>query len=365
MLTCAKQNKLNINNLQVNRPTPIEAETETISFRKDSDISATIEALLAGKFILIEGVYNNGLILLHELRLHLNKTLPNHSFKEQREFRNEYQKRSNLILLEVNEHKLVVEKAPFIGWLEKLYPELNNFILPFPQIQGLNSAWQWYKKGISIPVLRNKIHPYYGTYFPTRFEHLILFDNWLKRYKGDKKFAIDVGVGSGVLSLMIVKHGFQKVFATDTNSNAIIGLKEFMGETKLSRKIELDFAHLFGKWEKQTDLIVFNPPWLPASSDLDRNDTAIYYDENLFPEFFKEAKKRLLPNGKLILLFSNLGQITDVTKIHPIEKELEEGGQFQLERCIKKSVKSASEKTTRNQHWRSSEEVELWVLTHK
>jgi hypothetical protein len=237
--------------------------------------------------------------------------------------------------------------------------------LPFPQVQGLNSSWQWYQNGISIPVLRNKVHPYYGTYFPTRFDHLILFDNWLKRYEGPKKSAIDVGIGSGILAFQMVKHGFQKVFGTDTNPNAIVGLKEFMGETKLSRKIELDLGHLFGSWEKQTELIVFNPPWLPESSDQDRDDEAIYYNENLFPDFFTEAKKRLLPEGKLVLLFSNLAQVTKVTKDHPIEKELAEGGRFQLEKCLKKAVKAASDKTKRDQNWRATEEVELWVLTNK
>ena len=103
-----------------------------------------------------------------------------------------------------------MKKGPTIGWLEKLYPASGDFLLTFPQIQGLNSAWQWYTNGIVIPVLRNKIHPYYGVYFPTRFEHLVLFDNWLKRYNGLKKTAIDIGIGSGILSLMLVKHGFQK-----------------------------------------------------------------------------------------------------------------------------------------------------------
>lgn len=364
-LTCEKLNNLNFNNIQIHRPEPIKSEIETLSFRKGTDVHSTVQALSEGKYILVEGVYNNGLVLLHELQLHLKTKYPNQSFQEQRAYRSEFQKCSNLILLEINDHELVVKKSPYIGWLEKLYPELTDFILPFPQIQGLNSAWQWYKNGISIPVLRNKIHPYYGTYFPTRFEHLLLFDKWLKRYKGMKKSAIDIGVGSGVLSMQMVKYGFQKVFGTDTNANAIVGLREFMGTTKLSRKIELDYGHLFGKWEKQTELIVFNPPWLPASHELDRNDKAIYYDENLFPEFFNEAKKRLLPDGKLVLLFSNLGEITNVTKIHPIEKEIEEGGRFRLESCTKKPVNTASKKTIRNQFWRSSEEVELWVLVHK
>lgn len=354
-----------ITNRDVNKPEPIAPGKQLEIFDSATDVRRIIRRMEAGKPVLITAFYSNGLLLQKELQKHLNRKLPNKSFQEQREYRSVYRKLSNLILIEIVDHKLVVKKSPFIGWLEKLYPETSHFLLPFPQVQGLNSSWQWYQNGISIPVLRNKIHPYYGVYFPTRFDHLELFDNWLKRYDGPKKSAIDVGFGSGVLSFQMIKHGFQKVFGTETNPNAIVGLTEFMGNTKLSRKIELDFGHLFGKWEKQTELIVFNPPWMPKTHPIESSEEAIYYNENLFPEFFKEAKKRLLPDGKLVILFSNLAQITNVTKEHPVEKELTEGDRFQLEKCLKKGVKAASEKTNRDQHWRSLEEVELWVLTNK
>tara|TARA_B100000809_G_scaffold92594_1_gene91236 strand:- start:2159 stop:3220 length:1062 start_codon:yes stop_codon:yes gene_type:complete len=350
--------------LEVNKPEPIAYTEELDSFQLGMDVQLIIAALEAGSPILIKKVYGDGIALLQDVQHYLKEKLPNKSFIEQREFRSAYHKLSNLILLEVVNQKLSAKKSPTIGWLEKLYPDNNHFCLTLPQIQGLNSAWQWHINGVSIPVLRNKMYPYYGTYFPTRFEHLILFDNWLKHYKGSKKTAIDVGVGCGVLSLQMVQHGFQKVFATDINPNAIIGMKEFMGSTKLSRKIELDFGHLFGKWEKQTELIVFNPPWLPEKRKLSSIDNAIYYNESLFPDFFAAAKERLLPEGKLVLIFSNLAQITNVTTEHPIEKELAEGNRFQLERCFKKSVKASSNKTKRDQHWRSLEEVELWVLTN-
>ncbi len=348
--------------MHLNRPEPVNAGMEAGSFTRESDVRETIQVLLSGEQVLVEEFYSDGLYLLRELTTYLKNTLPTASFTEQRAFRAEFRKLSNLILIHVKEHKLGVSKAPEIGWLEKLYPELNDFFLPFPQIQGLNSAWQWYKNGIHIPVLRNKIHPYYGVYFPTRFEHLILFDNWLKRYEGAKKTAMDIGIGSGVLSLLMVQHGFQKLFGTDINPNAIIGLSESMAGTKLARKIEIDFGHLFGKWEKPTELIVFNPPWLPAMQELNKLDEAIYYNEQLFPEFFEAAHKRLLPGGKIVILFSNVAQITQVTTEHPIEKELLTGGRFVLEKCLKKSVKEASKKTKRNQHWRGEEKVELWVL---
>ena len=350
---------------KLNRPEPIAPIENIEVFNRRSDVQYALNTLESGNPVLVTEFFSNGLELLHELQTHVGRKFPKWTFQDQRNFRAAYQKLSNLILIEIVDHQLAVKKAPQIGWLEKLYPENGNFLLPFPQMQGLNSAWQWYLNGISIPVLRNKMHPYYGVYFPTRFEHLFLFDNFLKRYTGPKKSAIDVGFGSGVLSLQMIKYDFQKVFGTDTNPNAIVGFREFAGDTKLSRKIELDLAHLFGKWEKQTELIVFNPPWLPVSHERNRIDEAIYYPENLFPDFFSEAKKRLLPDGKLVLIFSNLAQITKVSNIHPIEQELDEGGRFQLENCFKKSVKDASEKTNRDQHWRASEEVELWVLTQK
>jgi hypothetical protein len=350
--------------IEVNRPAPIAVDKEVATFANDSDINQIIKTLESGQPVVVKKLFSNGLELLSTLQRHLQAAMPNKTFQEQRDFRSAYHKLSNLILIEISDHKIKVKKAPSIGWLEKLYPESGNFYLSFPQVQGLNSAWQWYTNGIQIPVLRNKIHPYYGTYFPTRFDHLILFDNWLKRYEGPKKTAIEVGVGSGILSFQLLKHGFQKIFATDINPNAIVGLTEFMGDTKLSRKLELDYAPLFGKWEKPTELILFNPPWLPQPKTTGGKEPAIYYDEKLFPEFFEAAKKRLLPDGKLVIIFSNLGEITNSTKVHPIKKELEKGGRFKLEICLNRGVKAASEKTKRDQHWRDTEEVELWVLTH-
>ena len=184
----------------INKPEPILAKGKELElFSRSSDVRATIKTLEAGKPVLVTAFYSNGLTLLNDLKTHLKRKFPNKTFKEQRAYRDAYRKLSLLILIEISEHKLSVKKAPSIGWLKLLYPETSDFLLPFTKVQGLNSAWQWYQNGITVPVLRNKIHPYYGTYFPTRFDHLILFDNWLKRYEGPKKSAIDVGIGSGVL----------------------------------------------------------------------------------------------------------------------------------------------------------------------
>jgi len=344
--------------LEINRPKPIIANIDVVPYKRRMDPEYAIEALIEGHSVLITDFYSSGLTVLNALKEYVKNKYSDQSFHGQREFRSVFRELSHRILVLVKHHKLSLRKAPEIGWLEKLYPSLNEFLLPFPQVQGLNSSWQWYEKGISIPVLDKKLHPFFGTYFPTRFEHLVVFDKWLKKYSGEKKSAIDIGIGSGVISFQLLKHKFETVYGTDSNPNAIIGLSE----DKEASKIALKYGDLFADIKDKTELIVFNPPWIPASQNTEGLDKAIYYDEDLFPRFFTEAKKHLKPRGKVVLLFSNLAQITKTTELHPIKIELLNGGRFQKELFIEKNVKLASTKTKRNQNWRIEEKVELWVL---
>jgi len=351
--------------LSITKPEPIQISEEAFVINHEADLPDALDLILNDHQIIIDGSYGLGLKLLNKLQGFLKEIHVDTSFEGQRSYRNAYQKYSNQVLLQVRNYRIKTRKSPTIGWLQKLYYGNVDFFLSFPQIQGLNSAWQWYIKGVEIPVLKNKIHPYYNTYFPTRFEHLILFDTWLDAYTGAKESAIDVGIGSGVLTYQLLEKGFKKIQGTDANPNAIKGMLETTKSSGLLAKVELDFGHLFGKFENQTELIVFNPPWLPSSNDLGRIDEAIYYPETLFPSFFEAAAKRLLPDGKLVLLFSNLAEISGVTTAHPIRQELENEDRFVLEKLEKSNVKKASNKTKRDQNWRADEEVELWVLKLK
>ncbi len=348
--------------IPVNRSEPIVTDIDVVLFDRSMNPREAIEALVEGYSLLIVDFYSSGLSVLNELKSYIEKTHSGQSFKEQRDFRSAFRTLSNRILVEVSNNKLAVKKAPEIGWLKELYPELSEFLLPFPQVQGLNSSWQWYKKGIFIPVLSREIHPYFGTYFPTRFEHLELFEDWLSKYRGERASAIDIGIGSGILTFQMLKHRFKMVCGTDLNPNAIIGVNKELERRGESSSVKLKFGDLFAGCDTGSELIVFNPPWLPASHDTEGLDKAIYYDENLFLRFFSEAVKNLKDNGRVVILFSNLAQVTGVTSNHPVEKELAEGGRFVKEVFTQKSVSKASKKTRRNQNWRSTEKVELWVL---
>lgn len=351
--------------IEINRPEAIVDDIDVVLYKRTMDPKMAVNTIRNGKYVLIIDFYSSGLLILNELKKQLIKKYTGQSFQNQREFRATFKEFSNRLLLVVNTHKLKVKKGPEIGWFKILYPELKEFLLPFPQVQGLNSSWQWYEKGIEIPVLKQKIHPFFGTYFPTRFEHLELFDSWLKQYQGEKKSAIDIGVGCGVLSYLLLKHGFENISGTDSNPNSIVGLQEELYKNKHNEKITLFHGDLFAGIEEKTKLIVFNPPWIPAAHNLEGIDKAIYYDVDLFPRFFEEATKHLNDDGKIVLIFSNLAQITNINEIHPIEEELVKGGRFQKELFLQKEVGLASQKTKRNQDWRTSEMVELWVLKRK
>lgn len=354
-----------MNNLKADRPLIITSEIEAIGFYRKMNTQAAVEKMIAGEYVIVEEFFSNGLQVLSELKRVLKLTYKSHDFKSQREYRKTFRDISHRLLLKVENNELVVRKSPDIGWLKLLYPDVSDFYISFPEVQGLNSSWQWYLKGVKIDLLKLTIHPYYGTYFPTRFDHLELLDQWLRTYNGPKVNALDIGIGSGVLSFQLIENGFKKVFGVDTNINAIIGLIQESKRLGLEERLELRHSDLFSGCDIKTELILFNPPWLIAQHKLEEGiDKAIYYEEDLFPRFFEQAEKHLAPGGRIVLLFSNLAQIIGTDGYHPIEKELRESDRFNKELFLQKSVKAASKNTKRTDS-RKKEKVELWVLAHK
>lgn len=348
---------LHSNDLTLNRPEPITEAISVLEYSKNIDPKYAVEALLERTYVLVADQYSSGTTVLETLKKQLSKKTDQNSFSSQRNYRENFRNASQFLVVEIVDHRLHLRKAPEIGWLKRLYPEVQEFLLPFTDVQGLNSAWQWYEKGIRIPGLKETVHPFYGTYFPTRFEHIELFVNYLKKYQGSKESAFDIGIGSGILSKLLQQFDFKEINASDINPNALIGI---LGE---QTTINLYFGDLFAGSGKKSDLIVFNPPWIPLPKEISGIDLAIYYDKELFPHFFEEAKKHLSPGGQLVLLFSNLAGLMNPQFIHPIEWELKKQKRFSLVQKTTKKVAAASSKTTRKAVWRDQEFVECWVLT--
>lgn len=353
----------NLQTLKPDRPNIITSKPDAISFYRKMDTEHTVNEMIAGKYVIVEEFYSNGLEVLSQLKKTLLKTYTDKSFQGQREYRSAYREASHRLIIKVKENKLDVKKAPSVGWLDILYPEIDNFYISYPELQGLNSSWQWYKKGVEVKTLDITIHPFYNTYFPTRFDHLKLFDKWLKKYEGAKTTAIEIGVGSGVLSFQLLQNGFENIYAIDTNQNAIIGVAKECERLGFEDKITLACEDLFNECSLKADIIVFNPPWLLAKHTLEEGiDKAMYYEDELFPRFFEEAKKHLNENGKIVLIFSNLAQVVDEESSHPIIDELKANNRYRKELHLRRNVRASSRKTKRTDS-RDLEKVELWVLS--
>jgi hypothetical protein len=335
-----------------------------------NDWNHSARSLLNGELLLVDDLYSTGLNTLAALRRRLEIDHPDaeQTHDGAREFRSRYQQASQNLLAPITSHRLDLEKAPEIGWFEELYADVPDFLLPFPQIQGLNSAWQWWQKGIVIPVLKRRLFPFYGTYFPTRSDHLELFDSWLQQYDGPRRFAWDIGTGCGVMALQLIQAGFDRVLATDSNANAVESVRRDLTRQSAAG-LDVRLADLFGVEEPESpDLVVFNPPWIEgdARSPI---DSAIYHDGTLFERFFEQAHARLAGDsnvpGRLVVLFSNLPQTVDPTAVHPIQHELDTGDRFALLSQDSRPVRTGSSKTRRRKRDATQELVELWVLIPK
>lgn len=139
-------------------PTIYKDELAVFPIDKSTRFDEAFDILSKGNYVLVEDLYSTGLQLLNDLKKRF-RNLEKADFKASRKDRTNFRTLSHRILLEVENHRLVVRKAPDIPWLQKLYPDDEYFAISFPDIQALNSSWQWYKNGINIPGLSHKIHP--------------------------------------------------------------------------------------------------------------------------------------------------------------------------------------------------------------
>ncbi len=155
---------------------------------------------------------------------------------------------------------------------------------------------------INVPV--DVFHPHEGewTFGP-------LMKNNPELFKG--KRVMEIGTGSGIISLMAAKHGAIKIVATDINPAAIQSVTmnaEALGYSDIieARLVSLDdmSAYAVIGEDEQFDVIVSNPPF---ALDLDApgNDAVTDTGELGF-SIVRGLEQHLAPNGTVILLYDSL-----------------------------------------------------------
>jgi release factor glutamine methyltransferase len=128
------------------------------------------------------------------------------------------------------------------------------------------------------------------------------------------ELVLDLGTGSGIQGIFASKRGAM-VIAVDVNPKAIESAKENAVANGVSDRVEFRISDLFANVKEKFDVILFNPPfrWFKPRDLLERGQS----DENYatLTSFFHDAKAHLNESGRILLVFSDSGDIAYVNKL--------------------------------------------------
>jgi len=344
-------------NPPLNRPEPILHHAAP-GVDRSVPAAQAAQRLRDGEQLMVTDWYGTGEEILARLEA-LLPPLPLQAPFEERQVRRRVRRAAILrLLVSVEEQKLVLRDGRPLGFHKELYPEGGAFALPFAQVQELAGAWNRYRDGVHLAVLGYAVHPFYGAYAPTRTSHLELFATWLRSFPGKRTRAIDVGTGCGPLALMLCRAGFERVLATDINPNAIESVRRERARFLPPPPIDLFCGDLLGDDLRPAELIVFNPPWIRGEAE-GLLDEALNYDDSLFERFFDQVCARLTPEGRVVLIFSNIMSLVQPDAPHPILAELARGRLRLVQKLDRKVEPPRAPDGTRR---RTRERVEVWEL---
>lgn len=205
-------------------------------------------------------------------------------------------------------YQLTLRRAPEVSEAcAAAFGEMNEAcVMSFRDLQGALGAAQWRKKGVPVvKALGISVHPHYGVFAPTRQEYAqLLLDAPLP---DSCDIAYDIGTGTGLLAIVLAKRGFKQIIATDLNPRALECAQDNFDRLGLSN-VQLQQVDLFPTDAPLANLIVCNPPWLPAkpSSPLEYS----VYDANsaMLRGLLMGAKQHLADEGEVWLILSDLAE---------------------------------------------------------
>ncbi len=232
-------------------------------------------------------------------------------------------------------------------------------LVPLRELLGLVGSYEWRKNGIKVAALEASIHPHYRVFAPTRNEYLNLVAQ--VALPNPTRQAFDIGTGTGVLAAILARRGIPQVIATDLEPRALACTHDNLQRLGLQQQVRPVAADLFP--DGVADLIVCNPPWVPArpSSAL---EAAIYDpDSRMLRGFLAGVAGHLADGGQAWLILSDLAEHLGLRSREQLLQWISDGG-----------LRVAARHDTRPQHARSrdisdplhrarkAEICSLWVL---
>ena len=273
-----------------------------------------------------------------------------------------------MVLIPINaDHSISLRRAPDVAQacLEAYGKQAEPYVISLRELLGVISAHEWRKKGVSVLARDDeeiRIHPHYGVFSPIRGEYIeLVLKAPLPAVIQKNSIAFDIGVGTGVLSVVLAMREVEKIIATDQDDRAIACAKENINRLNLKSQIEVLKTNLFPA--DKAALIVCNPPWLPArpSSSLEH---AVYdFESQMLKGFLSNLKNHLLPGGEGWLILSDLAEHLGLRSREELLSWIDAAGLKVIARMdTKPQHQKVFDKTNALHTARSREMTSLWRL---
>ncbi|MFF9127939.1 HemK2/MTQ2 family protein methyltransferase [Streptomyces sp. NPDC014889] len=130
--------------------------------------------------------------------------------------------------------------------------------------------------------------------------------------EGDR--VLDMGTGSGSLAITAAAKA-SEVVAVDINPDAVEAVRANAARNGVADRVQAQLSDVFSAVEGTFDLIIFNPPfqWFAARDVADSATTDESY--GALTRFFREARKYLAENGRMMIFFSTMGDVQYLQKL--------------------------------------------------
>ncbi|MEW2298006.1 class I SAM-dependent methyltransferase [Streptomyces sp. NPDC006743] len=272
-----------------------------------------------GTALLWQGDFHNARQLLQAMGRRIDRTTPrpgttpSESFHlHRRTTRHRARVLGKLLVLLGDDYGLALRRAPDVrqACLEAYGPPKGPVAVSLRELLGVIGAHQWRLKGIDVPALGTRIHPHYGVFAPVRSEYVDLVARTplppATRNRPATSTAFDLGTGTGVLAAVLAHRGINRVVATDISPRALACAKDNAHRLALTDRIDVSGPGLFP--EGRADLIVCNPPWLPARPTSFIEQGVYDPDSTMLHSFLAGLSAHLRPGGEGWLILSDLAE---------------------------------------------------------
>lgn len=335
----------------------------------DDNMTADAAFRLAceGTALLWRGDFQNARQLLNAMARRADRhppkagSSPAESFHFHRQTQSRRARILGMLLVALDEgYGIALRRAPDLrqACTEAYGPAGGAALVSLRELLGLVGAHEWRKNGIVIPALGDRIYPHYGVFAPIRGEYVELV---AKEPLPPCAVTFDIGTGTGVLAAVLARRGVSHIVATDHDPRALTCARENLTRLGLADRVEVVQADLFPEGKAQ--LVVCNPPWVPARSTSPIEQSIYDPDSRMLYEFLKGLPAHLEPGGEGWLLLSDLAEHLELRTRAELLAAFEQAGLVVLGKTdIRPTHPRASDQADPLRAARAAELTSLWRL---